>query len=152
MLKTRAVILAAAILSFSGAASALDAEYAIKSRQDFYKDMGKAFKGLVEDLKSDNPALDNLKKYAAVIDGKAGKLPGLFPAGTGPEAGVKTGAKPEIWQKWDEFQRDAGAFDGAAHALNAAAQSGDVATVKKAAQAVGEACKTCHETFRQKEH
>ena len=89
---------------------------------------------------------------AAVIDGKTGKIPALFPAGTGIESGIKTGAKPEIWQKWDEFQRDAGAFDGAAHALNAAAQSGDIATVRKAAQAVGEACKTCHETFRQKEH
>ena len=152
MIKTRAVLLAAAILSVSGAALALDAPAAIKDRQDFYKDMGKNFKGLMDALKTDNPSPADLKQFSAVIGGKAGKIPALFPAGTGPEAGVKTGAKAEIWQKWDEFQKDAGAFDGAAQALNAAAQSGDVATVKKAAQAVGEACKTCHETFRQKEH
>ena len=152
MLKTRAFVLAAALFAVSGASYAIDVESAIKTRQEFYKEMGKAMKGLSEDLKSGTPSLDELKKYAAVIDGKSGKIPALFPAGTGAEAGFKTGAKPEIWAKWDEFQRDAGAFDGAAHALNAAAQSGDIATVGKAAQAVGEACKTCHETFRQKEH
>ena len=152
MLKTRAVLLAAVILSVSGAALAVDAEAAHKAREEFYKDMAKNFKGLNEALKSGNPDPDDLKKFSAVIGGKAGKIPALFPAGTGPESGVKTGAKAEIWQKWDEFQKDAGAFDGAAGALNAAAQSGDVATVQKATQAVGEACKTCHETFRQKEH
>lgn len=152
MFKTRAVILAAALLAVSGASYAIDVGDAVKTRQEFYKDLGKAFKGLNEDLKGGTPSLDELKKYAATIDGKTGKIPALFPAGTGADSGVKTGAKPEIWAKWDEFQRDAGAFDGAAHALNAAAQSGDVATVQKATQAVGEACKTCHETFRQKEH
>lgn len=152
MLKSRAVLLAAAIFALSGAALAVDASAAIKERQDFYKDLGKNFKGLNEALKSDSPSTDDLKKFAAAIGGKTGKIPALFPAGTGPDAGIKAGAKAEIWQKWDEFQKDAGAFDGAAQALNAAAQSGDVATVKKAAQAVGEACKTCHETFRQKEH
>jgi cytochrome c556 len=152
MLKTRASILVAALLAVSGASYALDVESAIKTRQDFYKEMGKAFKGLNEDLKAGNPSPDELKKYAAVIEAHTGKIPALFPAGTGSDAGFKTGAKPEIWTKWDEFQRDAGAFDGAAHALNAAAQSGDVPTVGKAAAAVGEACKTCHETFRAKEH
>ena len=152
MLKTRAVLLAAAILSVSGAALAIDADAAIKARQDFYKDLGKNFKGLHDALKADNPAPADLKPFAAVIGSKVGKIPALFPAGTGPETGIKTGAKAEIWQKWDEFQKDAGAFDGAAQALNAAAQSGDVATVRKAWEAAGEACKTCHETFRQKEH
>lgn len=147
-----AVLSVAALLAVSGAALAIDAEAAIKSRQDFYKDMGKNFKGLHDALKADNPSPDELKKFAAVIGGKAGKIPALFPAGTGPESGIKTGAKPEIWQKWDEFKKDAGAFDGAAEALNAAAQAGDVATVRKAWENVGEACKTCHETFRQKEH
>jgi len=143
---------AAAVFAVSGAALALDAEQAIKSRQEFYKEMGKAFKGLTDDLKAGDPSAGDMQKYTAVINGKATRLPGLFPAGTGPEAGVKTGAKPEIWQKWDEFQKDAGTFDAAVHALDAAAQSGDVAAVRKAAQGLGEACKTCHETFRQIEH
>lgn len=151
-MKTRALLFAAAILSVSGAALAVDAQAAHEQREAFYKDLGKNFKGLNEALKSDNPSIDEIKKFAAVIDGKAGKIPALFPAGTGSDSGVKTGAKPEIWQKWDEFQKDAGAFDGAAQALNAAAQSGDVATVRKAAASVGEACKTCHESFRAKEH
>jgi cytochrome c556 len=152
MLKPRAVLLVAAILSVSGAALAIDAQAAHEAREAFYKDMGKNFKALHEALKSDNPSTDDIKKFAAVIGGKAGKIPALFPAGTGSDSGVKTGAKPEIWQKWDEFQKDAGAFDGAAQALDAAARSGDIPTVKKAFEAVGEACKTCHETFRAKDH
>src|SRR5579871_2770107 len=109
MLKTRAFVLTAALLALStGAAFAIDAEPAIKARQDFYKEMGKAFKGLNDDLKSDNPSVDDLKKNASVVEAHTGKIPALFPAGTGPDAGIKTGAKAEIWQKWDEFQKDAG--------------------------------------------
>jgi len=152
MLKTRAFVLGAALLAVSGTAFAIDVESAVKTRQDFYKETGKAFKGLLEELKSDNPNPADLQKFAAVIDAHAGKIPALFPAGTGADSGVKTGAKPEIWTKWDEFQKDASAFDGAAHALNAAAQAGDLAAIRKSAQGLGESCKSCHETFRQKEH
>ncbi len=152
MLKMRSFLLAAALLSFSGAALAIDAEAAHKAREDFYKDLGKNFKGLHDALKGDNPAPADLKQFAAGIEAHAGKIPALFPAGTGPETGVKMGAKAEIWQKWDEFQKDAANFDSAAHALNAAAQSGDVAAVQKAFGTTGDACKTCHDSFRQKEH
>src|ERR1700761_6965264 len=104
MLKAHAFVLGAALLAVSGASYAIDVESAIKTRQEFYKEMGKAFKGLTDDLKGGSPSPEELKKYAAVIDGKAGKIPALFPAGTGSDSGMKTGAKPEIWAKWDEFQ------------------------------------------------
>jgi cytochrome c556 len=145
-----AAVLAVAI--GANAAMALDAPAAIKERQEFYKDLGKQMKGLMEELKSSSPNAAELKKFSAAIDTAAPRIPSLFPAGTGPEAGVKTAAKAEIWQKQDEFKKDAGDFAAAAHALDVAAQSGDVAAVKDAAGKLGEACKTCHQTFREKEH
>ncbi len=141
-----------AVVIASGAAFALDAPAAIKDRQDFYKDLGKSMKGLFEELKSSSPNVDEMKKFAANIDTAAPKIPTLFPAGTGPEAGVKTGAKAEIWQKPDEFKKDAADMAAAAHALNVAAQSGDIAAIKDAAGKLGETCKGCHQTFREKEH
>ena len=141
-----------AVVISSGAAMALDAPAAIKDRQDFYKDLGKSMKGLFEELKSSSPNAAELKKFSAAIDTAAPKVTTLFPAGTGPEAGVKTGAKAEIWQKPDEFKKDAADMVAAAHALNVAAQSGDTAAVKDAAGKLGETCKGCHQTFREKEH
>lgn len=141
-----------AVVIASGAATALDAPAAIKERQDFYKDIGKSMKGIGEELKSSSPNVADIQKYSAAIDAAAPKAPSFFPAGTGPEAGVKTGAKAEIWQKPDEFKKDAADFAAAAHTLNVAAQSGDVAAVKDAAGKLGEACKACHQTFREKDH
>ena len=141
-----------AVVIASGAAIALDAPAAIKERQEVYKEIGKSMKGIGEELKSSSPNVEAIKKFAATVDTDSQKIPTLFPAGTGPESGVKTGAKAEIWQKPDEFKKDAADFATAAHALNAAAQSGDVAAVKDAAGKIGEACKACHQTFREKDH
>ena len=145
-----AAVLAVAI--GSSAAMALDAPAAIKDRQDFYKDIGKSMKGLGEELKSSSPNAAELKKFAAAIDASAPRIPALFPAGTGPEAGVKTGAKAEIWQKPDEFKKDAADMAAAAHALNMAAQTDDAGAVKDAIGKLGETCKACHQTSREKEH
>ena len=152
MRRVYAVAAAMAVMIGSGAALALDAPAAIKERQDFYKDLGKSMKGVMEEFKKSDPSVADLQKYAAAIDAAAPKVPSLFPAGTGPEAGVKTGAKAEIWQKPDEFKKDAADFAAAAHAFDVSAQSGDVASIKTAGQKLGEACKACHQTFREKEH
>lgn len=140
-----------AVVIGTGAAMALDAPAAIKERQDFYKDIGKSMKGIGEELKSSSPNIADIKKYSAAIDAAAPKVPSFFPAGTGPEAGVKTGAKAEIWQKPDEFKKDAAGLASAAHAMDVAAQSGRVDEIKAAVPALGEACKTCHTTFKVKD-
>ena len=143
---------ALAALIGSGAALAIDPAAAIKERQEFYKDLGKNTKGLSEELKKSDASVADVQKFAAAIDAAAPKIPALFPAGTGPEAGVKTAAKAEIWQKNDDFKKDADKLATAARALDAAAKTGDLAAVKAALPQVGEACKGCHEEYRTKEH
>lgn len=141
-----------AVLLCAGAALALDADAQIKARQDYYKAIGRTMKGLMEELKKPAPSTADLQKAAAFIDAESPKLVSYFPAGTGLDHGYKTGAKPEIWQNPAEFKKDAAAFAEAAHKLDVTAQTGDVAATKAAAGAMGQTCKSCHETFRKEEH
>lgn len=63
--------------------------------------------------------------------------------------GLSSHAKPEIWMEAKKFQQHAQALQEKAAALESAAQSRDLATIKAAFGAVGKSCKTCHDAFRQ---
>jgi cytochrome c556 len=67
--------------------------------------------------------------------------------GAGTEGGK---AKPEIWKenaKFKEYSEDMGKK---MIALNAAAKTGNLDTIKTAFGATGGSCKTCHDAFRDK--
>ncbi len=151
-MKRVGIVVGVCALAAAGAALALDVDAAIKARHDYFHGVGKANKALSEELKKPAPVVADLAQYAAVLDAEAPKLGTYFPAGTGLDTGLKTGARPDIWSKPAEFKKDADAFAVAAHNLNAAAKGGDLAAIKTAAGALGGTCKTCHETFRKEEH
>ena len=72
-----------------------------------------------------------------------------------PYAGIVEGtdkgdtkAKPEIWTERDKFNAAATKMQDEMVKLNAAAKTGDVATIKAAAGGVGQACKGCHDNYR----
>lgn len=140
------------LVSTAGAAFALDAAAVEKARHDFFHGIGRPAKAIKEELGKPEPAVAEIQKYAAAIDTAAPQLPAQFPAGSGPESGVKTGAKAEIWAKPADFKKAADNFATAAHALNVTAQKGDVAAIKQAFGAMGGTCKTCHDGFREEEH
>ena len=122
-----------------------------QARHEHFKQIGAAAKGISDQLKSGKPVTADVQAYAKRINDLAPQLPSWFPAGTGPDAGIKTHAKAEVWKKPDEFKADAHAFAVEAHKLNVAAMSGDMAAVGAQMNAVNKACKTCHMTFREKE-
>jgi len=72
-------------------------------------------------------------------------VPELFPKGSTSE---KSRAKAEIWEKWDEFTKDAGQTKKAAQALADAAKAKNEAEVNVKLKALGEACASCHKSFR----
>ncbi|MDR3511912.1 MAG: cytochrome c [Caulobacteraceae bacterium] len=139
------------IAATAGAVAAADMASVIHARQAHYKEIGKATKGLSEALNSPSPQLPAIQAYARQIDQLAPQIPSWFPAGSGPEAGVKTGAKPDIWAKSAEFKAAAAAFTTEAHRLDQVAAAGDLNAVRAEFPALGKACKTCHESFRQKD-
>ena len=115
----------------------------IQKRQDAMKGnsaQAKAIKGAVE-----------AKDYATVeakakdIMGTADKIVSLFPKGS---TTGKTKAKPEIWEKPDEFSKDAKNLSKAASELASAAKAGNAADVDVKVKALGEVCTSCHKQFR----
>ena len=142
----------AATLSIATTALALDAAAVEKARSDFFHSLGKPAKGLRDELQKGTPDLNAVKGYAADIARIAPNLPAQFPAGSGPESGVKTEAKPNIWSDPAGFKTDAAGLASAATALNAAAQGGNIDAIKTAYGNLGQACKTCHTTYRKEDH
>lgn len=57
-------------------------------------------------------------------------------------------AKPEIWTDKAEFDRLMQNFVQKTAALNEAAKSGDLATIRPAFQEAGQSCKACHDKFK----
>ena len=145
----RALIAGLTIALTAGTALAYDAASQIKDRQASMKQIGGNMKGLYETLSGDkDPA--KLKTYAANIDGLAKKLPGWFPAGTGPSSGEKTKAKAEVWTDPAGFKIASADFAAQAAKLNAAAQTGDADKVQAAFGATRATCKGCHDKYQAK--
>lgn len=144
----RKLPIALCLVALTGAATPADV---IAARQANYKAIGKANKAINDELRKSAPSMPVIQANAATLDTLAPKLTSWFPHGSGPEAGVKTAALPVIWQRIPEFRADAAAFASAAHTLRAAAATGDAGRVRAATAALGQTCRTCHETFRAKD-
>lgn len=86
-------------------------------------------------------------KASAHVEETAGKIPELFPEGSNEHPSE---AKPEIWEKWDEFEGDAEALGVAAADLTTALDGGDDGWKAKF-KGVVDACKTCHKSFREED-
>lgn len=76
----------------------------------------------------------------------------LYPAGSDKAgAGVHTHVKPELFKQPEKVKELAIGLSKATNELARAAASGDAGAVKVAFGKTGEACKSCHDKFREKE-
>jgi len=148
---SKLVSVAVLALLMAGAASAQDPATIAKTRHDHFKEISKANKGIRDELMKAAPDVTLIQTNAKTIDALAAQVPTWFPPGTGHDVVPKSDALPVIWQKPDEFKKDAAGLASAAHAMDVAAQSGRVDEIKAAVPALGEACKTCHTTFKVKD-
>ncbi len=138
----------AAIVAPLSAADAPSPQASIAARQAGYKKIGAAMKSLREQLTSAAPdkavMLDAAQTIAATVPGQAG----LFPAGSGPEAGVHTDALPLIWTDRATFDADMARLITESAKLETVAGGGDVAAIGAQVKATGAACGACHHQFR----
>jgi cytochrome c556 len=150
------VLASAAIAALCGVAyaqrPASNAAATIQARQANYKQFGAALKGINDQLRSGSPDVAQIRPRAAFLAERSVLLLRWFPRGTGPEAGVRTRAKPEIWSNHAGFQRAGAAFVVAARTLNRAVQSGDIAQIRAAMPALTRSCGGCHDNFRAPEN
>lgn len=135
-------------VAVSGASAQSNMAAAVKARQAHFKQQGGAFKAILDQLKKDQPDKTIISANADKLKGLAAQLPTWFPQGSGPEAGVKTGAKPEVWTEPSEFRDAAARLQAETVKLDQLAMAGDIAGVKGEVRAVGGACKNCHDKFR----
>jgi cytochrome c556 len=135
----------------AGVAYAQDPAAIAKARQGHYKEIGKAAKVTRDQLMKAKPDIAVIQAAAKTIDTLAPQVPTWFPPGTGRDVVPKSEALPVIWQKPDEFKKDAAGFAAAAHEFYLAAQSGKLDAVRADYPTLGGACKTCHDAFKAKD-
>jgi cytochrome c556 len=126
----------------------LDAAGTIRMRQANYKQMAAAMKAIRDQLRASRPSVSAIRRGSALVTGHAVNVLRWFPRGTGPEAGVRTRALPQIWAEHAAFTRRGAVLLAAARRLDAAARRGDIAQVRAALPAVAGACGACHDDFR----
>ena len=143
-----------ALTAVVGAVSALSVYAAatdvIKERQEGLKSMGGAFKTVRDEL-AGGKDVTKIQAAASTISKVANSLEHWFPAGSGTEAGVKTAAKPEIWQDAAKFTAARQRLVDEAAKFAQAAGSGDLGAIGGGVRGLGGACKNCHDNFRVKE-
>jgi cytochrome c556 len=107
-------------------------------------------KALAEMAKSGTVDKAAAAEHAKKIDGTAQVLVSWFPKGTGPESGIDTKAKPEVWTQADDFKKANDDFRAEAAKLVTAAATGDAATLGPQLAATGKTCSGCHTKFQNK--
>ena len=123
-------------------------EDAIKYRQGVFRVIGWNFGSMAAMAKNKKPY--NAEEFArnAEIVAFMSKLPleGFTP---GSESG-DTRAKPEIWLNMDDFKAKLEKMQQEVTALAKVAKTGDFAASKAQLGEAGQACKACHDEYREK--
>ena len=116
----------------------------IADRQRLMKLNGASWRDAQDKLKAGS--IEAVAVNAETMALNALHIPTLFPRGTLSD---KSAAKPEIWEKWSEFEAAAKNLETWAVKLRDAARSKDADATQAIAKDFGrQACGTCHTPFR----
>jgi cytochrome c556 len=121
---------------------------AVLGRQAHYRELNAAFRTVNDDLRKDMPDKAAIAADVGKMKALTDDLPSWFPKGSGPEAGVKTRAKAEIWTDAAGFAAAATRIQAETGKLQDAATAGEIEALKAQAKAVNGACKACHDAYR----
>jgi cytochrome c556 len=126
-----------------------DAEAEVNYRQGVMKSVGGHMASMGAILKG-RVHFEDFASHASAMAELATIVPNVFPAGSGTG---KTEALPAIWEKSGEFQAAMDEFVRAANNIAEVAGAGNPRALGPAIQELGQACKGCHDNFReQHEH
>ena len=118
----------------------------MKARHENYEMLGKNMKVLQDNFKSETPDMAAATAAAVNVKAFADAMGAWFPAGTGPDSGIESEAKANIWT-------DRATFDAALTKLQAESvklvAATDAAAFKAQFPPTGGSCKNCHDTFRE---
>ena len=117
----------------------------VKKRQDAMKQMGEAFRPLVQIAKQQSTDYDAAIASAEIMNQNAQKIIANFPPGSGRDVVPDSRAKPEVWSKRAEFEAAAEKLVDESVKLIDAAKSKDYETFLAQFKAYGAACGGCHD-------
>jgi cytochrome c556 len=148
VIRARAQVCASAVLVAlaTGSPAHEGATGVVKDRMDQMEDMGRAVKRINERLKGKGD-LPPVAADAQSIQRSAGRIPSLFPQGSGQG---HSEAKAAVWERWPEFTAAARVLEREAEKLAAVARSGSAADAQAQFGAITRACSGCHDAFRSK--
>jgi cytochrome c556 len=139
------IVAAAAVGCAKMGIGKMKAEEAIPARQQLMKEQGAAMKSMQDKLKAGDA---NIAAEAHKLVETSKQIPKMFPEGS---VDPKTSrAKPEIWQKWSEFEANAKSLETKAAQVESSAKSGaNAQTLNTAVTDMGRTtCGACHNAFR----
>jgi cytochrome c556 len=144
----RTAVAGAVVLAVAGCASGqktmMGSGDPVADRQRLMKNVGANWTDIQNKVKAGNT--DAVAVNAEALSLHAQRIPGLFPEGSLTD---KSKAKPEVWQKWDEFAAAAKNLENRAMGLRDQAMKKDAAGVTTTVKDFGRlACGACHTPFR----
>ena len=117
----------------------------VADRQRLMKLNGASWKDVQDKVKAGQIEAVVVNAETMAINAK--HIPSLFPEGSLTD---KSKAKPEIWQKFSEFEAASKNLETKSEELREAARAKDQAKVEALVKDFGrQACGTCHQPFRQ---
>jgi cytochrome c556 len=153
----RRLTLSASVIVIGGLALGLAAGCASKSmskmgsgdvvadRQRLMKAVGANWADIQAKAKAGN--IEGIAVNAETLALSAQHIPSMFPEGSGTE---KSKAKPDIWQKWPEFEKAAKNLEAQSEKLRDASKAKNEQLTQDIVKDFGRnTCGTCHTPFRQ---
>ena len=145
---TTGIILSSLALAIAGCATGskqtTGSGDVVADRQRLMKLHGGLWKDIQDKAKANN--IEGIEPSAEALALNAQRIPSLFPEGSLTE---KSKAKPEVWQKWPEFEASAKKLETEAVKLRDAAKSKNAETTQALVKDFGRnACGQCHTPFR----
>jgi cytochrome c556 len=145
-------VVATMTILFAASVLGADAAEVISARQQGFKKIGAAFKLIHNELASSSPDAAKIAAAAAELKASTGLIESWFPPGSGPDSGLKTHAKAEIWTDAQGFAAARAAFiRQAGKSTRQLTDPAQRAAWKDSSAALGQACKDCHDSYRAKE-
>ena len=144
------LVLACAAMASGAAGAQVDHRAEVRARRANFGATLTWYKVINSQLKQRSPNIPAVREAADRMAALLAQLPAWFPAGSGPEAGAETNAKPEIWTNPAGFRERSAAMVAAAERLRAAAQGGNPAEMRAELHAASAACDACHRTFEER--
>ena len=111
------------------------------------RELGAAFKNVSDGVRGDLQVVMVQQSAREIVAASRAQYR-WFPRGSGPQPGLKTAAKAEIWTRGRQFRAAQNAFARQAVAFQRVAARGDAAEIRTAFRSLGGTCKGCHDNFR----